>query len=177
MVNPRTASMLDGDLKALAVKFKAVPGNSKEMTLVVNLLLTAQHLMKPLLAPQVAAPRSSRYVPEPSDDEPDADEDDEEDPAPVRTKRNLRQEWGGDLPVAIARKQPDTIVDPKTGILGISPDNFNVTKGHPNTLCPQCKIPIGSTAHATDHNSPVDTEGFRPKIACDGTRVYCGRTE
>lgn len=159
---------------------------------VTDLLSSARYVLKLHLPkePAVPAKRTRLYdqddevqeqeqeaLPDPSGDIEYTEADLTPESQRERSKRrNLREEWSGSLPPLPVKKRKRVGIDvDRNGVSGPDPDHYEVVRGSPSALCPDCRGPI--SGHPVDKNAEADGEGNKPRIACDSTRVYCGRVD
>src|SRR5208282_1506786 len=198
MTNPNHIKQLREATRSLQTQVSHLIRDEDTAQVLCDLLSTVRYILKLQLPSAPVSKKSVRRY-DPSDDDenelllevsdPSEDLDGRAiDPslayldaseARERSKRSLREEWAGSLPKVPTKppkRRPRVGVDvDRNGISGPDPDSYDTAQGSLSAICRNCGSPIGS--HPADRNSPVDADGNRPRIACDGTRVYCGRVE
>lgn len=168
-MNPTHIKSLRDDVKALATKIQHLVDSEETSQVICDLLACVRYILKSQLPSNPLPPKKPARIYDPSDDADDSPEVKTE----ARDKRNLREEWSGDLPNGKAKSSRRLGVDVDSfGRSGPNPDNYDVIQSDPQDKCPDCGNAIYT--HPVDKNSPTDEHGNKPHIACDMTRVYCG---
>lgn len=169
-MNPKRVREIRDDVQAVINKVNHLLRTEDQALseVVTDLLSCARYVLKLHLPKESETPqRRTRLYDQDEEENGQAEPDD---PSDAKPKRDLRKDWSGPLP-QVKRGRVGVDVDSR-GISGGDADVYETAIGNPDDVCPQCRGPI--SGHAVDKNAPVDRDGFKPRIACDRTRVYCG---